>query len=162
MKPTFAPSARHRHGISLLEVIACTALLAVILLPIAGIIRASGHSLRQAQQGSTSANLRSTLNWLRQTIDEGQIVSVASNSLQMRLSDGRMARVFVDRNELVLDDGTDRIQLAEDVRDIRFQNVHATLPPRNRVGLRIQMRGTDPASGQLVSVEATVAETPQI
>ena len=155
-------SCRKRRGISLLEVIACTALIAILLVPIAGVIRASGRSMQQAQNGSKAAELRSTLRWLRQTIDEGRIVNIARNSLQLQLSDGRTARVSVQSNDLVLDDGTDQVLLAGNVRDVRFQSIRAPLPPRNRVGLEIRLRGIDSSTGQLVSLDCTVAETPQI
>ena len=158
-------SSRHharRSGISLLEVIACTALLAVMLVPIAGVIRASGQSIQQAQNGRPATELRTTLKWLRETIGDSRIVTVARNSLQLQLSDGRSARVFVQSSELILDDGTDQILLADNIRDVRFQSVRSPVPPRNRVGLEIRLRATDQATGGLVSVDCIVAETPQL
>lgn len=155
-------SACTRCGISLLEVIACTAIVAVMLVPIAGVIRASGRSMNQAQNGSKTADLRATLTWLRQTIHEGQIMSISNRSLQLQLADGRTARIHVQSNDLVLDDGTDQVLLASSIRDVRFQSVRDPLPPRNRVGLDMRLRANDPSTGQIVSVNCTVAETPQI
>ena len=154
--------ARRRNGISLLEVIACTALLAVMLVPIAGVIRASGQSIQRAQDGRTPSGLRSTLKWLRETIDDGQIVNVARRSLQLQLGDGSSARVFVQSGELLLDDGTDEIVLAENIRDIRFQSVRSSVPPRDQVGLEIRLRAIDAETGDVVSVFCTVADTPQL
>ena len=155
-------SSRRRHGISLLEVIACTALVAVMLVPIAGVIRSSGRSMRQAQNVRTGSQLRQTLKWLRETIDDSQVVNVSRNSLQLQLSDGRSARVSVQSGELMLDDGADQVILARDVRDVRFQSVRSPTPPRNRLGLQIRLRAQDVESGQWVDVDCTVAETPQI
>ena len=155
-------SRRARGGISLLEVIACTALVAVMLVPIAGVIRSSGRSMRVAQNGSTATQLRQSLKWLRETIDDSQITGISRRSLQLQLSDGRLARVSVQSNDLVMDDGTNQVILASGVRDVRFQSVRSPVPPRNRLGLEVRLRASDPSNGQLVSIDCTIAETPQI
>tara|TARA_R110002049_G_scaffold4601_5_gene32770 strand:- start:1072855 stop:1073346 length:492 start_codon:yes stop_codon:yes gene_type:complete len=148
-----------RHGISLLEVIACTALVAVMLVPIAGMIRASGQSIQRAHHGTTSDQLRTTLKWLRETIDAGEVIGVGNRSLQLQLVDGRLARIYVQSGDLILDDGTDEVLLASDIRDILFQSIRSATPPRNRVGIDIRLRGRDASTGQIMTVNCTVAET---
>jgi hypothetical protein len=151
-----------RAGIGLIEVIACTALVAVMIIPIAAVIRASGQSIAQAD-GSTSveAELRRGLRWLGETIRDGDVIRVRTRQLQIRLSSGNVATIRVRRGTLILDDGASQVVLAENVRDIRFIDRTQLAPPRTRIGVSISLRARDGATGTWVSVDSTVAIPPQ-
>jgi hypothetical protein len=157
-----AQSKPARTGIGLIEVIACTALVAVMVIPIAGVIRASGQSIAQAD-GSTSveAELRRGLRWLGNTIRDGDVIAVRTDRLQIRLSSGNVATVRVVRSSLALDDGSGRTILAENVQDIRFIERTQVTPPGTRIGISMLLQARDPASGSLVSIHSTVAIPPQ-
>lgn len=151
-----------RNGIGLIEVIACTALVAVMIIPIAGVIRASAQSIAQADGSiSVEADLRRGLRWLGNTIREGDIIAVRADRLRIRLSSGNVAVVRVQGGTLVIDDGATQSVLADRVRDIRFTERTQLAPPNTRIGVSIRLQATDPATGTLVSAQATVAIAPQ-
>lgn len=151
-----------RRGIGLLEVIICTAMVAVMIIPIAGVIRTSGQAISQSNgDNSTEASLRSGLRWLRDAVRDGSVVSVRARSLQVLLSSGDLATVEVRRGNLVMDDGRSQFALAENVRDIRFSELQQLNPPRTRVGVTMTLRARDPATGLTVAVDSTVAIPPQ-
>jgi hypothetical protein len=157
------PAIAMRRGIGLLEVIACTALVAVMMIPIAGVIRASGQSIRQAQGGGTThASMRTTLRWLRETIQSGQVLAISASAIRLQTEDGRLVRIAVRSGDLVADDGATPIPLASDVRDIRFAPLRSSVPPHDRIGIQVRLRARDSSTGQTVSVACVLAETPQI
>ena len=151
-------SRTSRRGISLLEVIACTALVAVMIVPIAGVIRTSGQSISQAQgDPSTEAKLRRGLLWLGDYVRNGSIVGVRSARLSVLPSGGSPVEIRVSRNNLVLSDGTDTTVIVEDVRDIEFSAINQATPPNSLVGLTMRLRARDPNSGQIATVDSTVS-----
>lgn len=160
-----SPTIRHRrprHGIGLLEVIVCTGLVAIMIIPIAGVIRASSKSIERADGSiSTEADLRTGLRWLGQVVRDSQIVSVRPRRIQLRLSDGTAAIVYVRRQTLWLDDGSNASSISENIRDIRFTEILQTAPPRNRIGISIAVSANHPDTGRLVTINTTVAIPPQ-
>lgn len=158
-----AGQRQHRRGISLIEVIACTALVAIMIVPIAGVIRASTQSIASAEgDTSTHGKLRVGLRWLQDTIRESDVLAVGGRQLGLRLSDGRIVTIRVQAGNLVLIDGVNQTILVEAVRDIRFTSLRRITPPRNRVGISMTLRARDLVTLQWVSVTATTAETPQV
>ena len=151
-----------RPGIGLLEVIICTALVAVMIIPIAGVIRTSGQAI-SLSNGSTSteASLRSGLRWLRDAVRDGTIVSVRASRLQILLDSGDLATVEVRSGDLVMDDGRSQFALAENVRDIRFGEVRQIAAPTARTGVTMRLRAQDPVTRQWVTIDSTVAIPPQ-
>jgi hypothetical protein len=151
-----------RRGIGLLEVIVCTALVAVMIIPIAGVIRTSGQAISQSNGStSTEASLRSGLRWLRDSVRDGTVVSVRPRRLQVLLSSGDLATVQVRSGDLVIDDGRSQFALAENVRDIRFREVRQVAPPAARTGVTMTLRARDPVTRAWVTVDSTVAIPPQ-
>jgi len=147
-----------RAGISLLEIIVCTALVAVMIVPIAGVMRASSQSIAQAgQDGSTVARLRRGLSWLAGNIREGQILGVSKNGIKMTLPGGKDVKVVVDAGNLIMTDGGDPVILTEGVRSIRFNEFRQAAPPNSLIGLQLTLSATDPASGALVSANSLVS-----
>jgi hypothetical protein len=151
----------HRRGIGLMEVIVCTALVAVMIVPIAGVIRASGQSIARSEgSASTEAELRRGLRWLGDTIRDSDVLVVRSNQLRLRLSSGDVATIRVRRGTLELDDGSIQTALAENVRDIRFSELNRTTPS-TRIGVSMVLRARDPVTRLWVTVDSTVAIPPQ-
>lgn len=151
-----------RRGIGLIEVIVCTALVAVMVIPIAGVIRASGKSIARADgSASTEAELRRGLRWLGDTIRDGDVLVVRARQLQIRLSSGDVATIRVRRGALLLDDGSIQTTLAENVRDIRFTELVRTTPPSTRIGVSMVLRARDPVTRLWVTVDSTIAIPPQ-
>ncbi len=151
-----------RRGIGLLEVIICTALVAVMIIPIAGVIRTSGQAISQSNGStSTAASLRSGLRWLRDAVRDGSVVSVQARRLQILLSSGDVATVEVRSGDLVMDDGRSQFALAENVRDISFRELRQVAPPQTLTGVSMTLRARDPITRQWVTVDSTVAISPQ-
>ena len=154
---------RRRRGISLIEVIACTALVAIMIVPIAGVVRASAQSIAQANgSASTEARLRSSLRWVAQTIRESDIVTVGSTRLIVQLPDTSVGTFEVRSGDLVLTSGGNQTVLIESVRDIRFASLNHGSPPLTRAGLAISLRAQDASGNGWVTVNAIIAEPPQI
>jgi hypothetical protein len=151
-----------RAGVSLIEVIACTAIVGVMIVPIAGVIRASGQSIQAAAgSNSTQATLRTGLRWVAQTIRDGQVLAVQNRRLTLKLADGRTARIEVRGNQLLMISGSDQSVLADGVREAEFRSLVTGSSPPIRVGVSITLRARD-ASGAVTSIAASVAYRPQI
>ena len=151
-----------RLGIGLIEVIICTALVAVMIIPIAGVIRTSGQAISMSNGStSTEASLRSGLRWLRDAVRDGTIVSIQARRLQILLESGDLATVEVRNGDLVMDDGRSQFALVENVRDIRFGEVRQSAPPAGRTGVTMTLRARDTVTGLGVTVDSTVAIPPQ-
>ncbi len=154
---------KRRYAISLLEVIACTAIVAVMIVPIAGVIRASSQSIATAT-GNTSvqAGLRTGLRWVASTVRDSDILAVNTRRLTLRLSDSSVARIEVRRGNLVLLRGNDETVLVDGVREVQFRAINRVTPPIAQTGLAISLRAQDAASGQWVTVNSTIAVPPQV
>ena len=154
---------RSRAGLGLLEVIICTGLVALMIVPIASVIRASGQSIVQSQGStSTSADLRRGLSWIGDSLRDGSLISVANRRLTIRLNTGDTVRVEVVGGDLVLDDGAIETKIVENVRDVRFTLQNQVSPPNRPIGLTMSLRARDSLTGQLVTVNSTTALPPQI
>ena len=159
---SFTRAGRKSAGLSLLEVIACTALVSVLMIPIASVMRASTQTMAQTQGGhSTPSDLRTAMRWTGDSLRQGTLVSVATRRLTMQLASGDVVRVFVARRNLVVDDGTNQTIIAEDVRDVQFTLHQQTAPPRKATGVSMTLRATDKHSGELISVSSVIAIPPQ-
>lgn len=70
---------------SLLEVIACTVLVGVMLIPLAGMMRASAHAWADAETTDVEVELRDAANYIRQTLaDSAEILSVSASRVTFR------------------------------------------------------------------------------
>jgi len=153
---------RFRRGIGLLEVIVCTGLVAIMIIPIASVIRASAQSIARADGStSTEAELRTALRWLGDVIRDGDVITVRPQKLEIRLSSGDVATVQVRRRTLELDDGRTQMALAKNVRDIRFAELTQVAAPQTRIGISMSVRARDPGTGGWVTVNSSVAIPPQ-
>ena len=131
-------STLRRHGLGLIEVIVCTALVAVMIIPIAGVIHASGQSIARANgSSSTEAELRRGLRWLGDSIRDGNVLSVGASQMQIRLRSGDVVTARVQGGKLLLNDGISQTTLVENAANIRFTELKQTTPPRTRIGVSI-------------------------
>ena len=147
---------------SLIEVIVCTAIVAVMLVPIAGVIRASGQSISQATgTASVEARLRTGLRWLAAAIRQGDVVAIRTRRLTLRMPDTSIATVDVRRGRFVINNNGTETTLVEGVRDVQFQVINRVTPPVTRTGLSVSLRARDP-NGGWVTVTSAIAEPPQI
>jgi hypothetical protein len=148
----------HRRGVSILEVIACTALVAVMIVPVAGVIRASGQAIALSDQdASTEAKMRRGLRWLSDAIRDGEVLGVGNTEMNLTLKSGLDVKFAIENGDLVMTDGSDSVRVAEGMRSIRFTELNQSLPPNDRIGIVMRMRANDPVSGNVVSIDATAS-----
>ena len=151
-----------RRGIGLLEVIVCTALVALMIVPLAAVIQASTRSIARANGSpSTEAELRRALWWVSNTIRDGQLVSVRSNRLQVQTRQGDVATFRVSRGTLWMEDGEGAMAMVESVRSVRFTEQTQAASPQTRTGLTIEIRARDSRTGDPVTVRSTLSIPPQ-
>lgn len=151
-----------RRGVSLIEVITCTMLVAVLLVPLAAVIRASGQSIAEAEAStSTEAELRRGLRWLGDTIRDGDLISVRTNRIQLRMCSGEVGNVRVRGKTLEFQNGKDNLPIANQVLEARFTELRQATPPKKRIGLLMSLRARDPDSGATIVLDSTLAIPPQ-
>lgn len=151
-------ASRRRRGIGLIEVIACTALVAILIAPIALVIRASSQSIAQSA-GSTSieAELRRSLRWITKVIRESDVTDVTNKVLELDLPNGNQGSVTEQNDSLILDDGDNEIVVMTDIKDVRFSEIRTNGNPKTRIGVEIRLRATDPATGEVIAVTTVVS-----
>lgn len=153
---------QHRRGLSLLEVIVCTGLVAVMMVPVASVIRASGQTIQQAgDNGSIESSMRTSLRWISDSVHDGTLVSVQNRRLRMQLPSGDVVTIEQRGNALVSDDGGTATALMDDVRSIRFSQITQTSPPNNPIGVTIDLVAIDPTTRNPIAMRATVSLPPQ-
>lgn len=153
---------RNRSGISLIEVIACTAILAVMMVPIAGVIRASAQSFAAASgTASVDARLRHALRWVSQSVRQSEVLTLGNRRLTLQMPDASVVSIEVRGGDLVMVQGVDEIVIAEDIRDVRFQAIQRSTPPVIRTGLSVTLRARD-ADGNWMTETAVVSHRYQI
>ncbi len=152
------PRTTARIGVSILEVIACTALVAVMVIPISGVIRASGQAISQSDlDSSTQARMRDGLRWFADAIRDGSVLGVGKTEMKLTLASGKDVKFTIIDGDLVMTDGTDVVVVAEDVKAIQFDPINQSSPPNALVGINMTLAAADPDSGQRVSIQSTVA-----
>lgn len=153
-------SPQFRAGLSLLEVIACTILVTFLMVPIAGVIRASAQAIeRTTADGTLESQARRSLRWLTVKLDvpmDGP-VSVSRRGDAFRfISQGQTTTVSVQSQQLIWENSTTRtrIVLAENVTGFGVS-------PRDSngvtLGLDIKIELTDPSDRSAHSVYTTAA-----
>ncbi|EMI20229.1 hypothetical protein RMSM_02848 [Rhodopirellula maiorica SM1] len=153
-----------RHGISLIEVIACTGLVAILFVPIAGVIRASARTIASAESASsTSTKLQRTLAWLSNMIDDGTVFAASTSGIRLQRRDGSLVNITRSNNQLLATEGksTDTV-LAEDIVDFSVRSIFQPKPSSRWVGLEIELVGFDTTNNRKVTEIATVVFPPQI
>ncbi len=139
---------RRRTAISLLEVIAVTMLVSILMIPIADVMRSSAKAIaRSTGAGSPEAQARRSLRWLCDEIRRNKIQSVAGNGQGLRLDmpGGRTATVAIRRGRLVINDGVGEIVLSENARGFRVQETRV-VTGGPLIGIRMELTLRDPAT----------------
>lgn len=145
-----------RKGISLLEVIACTAIIAVMIVPIAGVIRASGRAIGRASQPTSTDSVRDALRWTRDAVRSGQVLDIQSRSLTLILASGQKVEIISRSGQLLMSDGRAQTVLMENVDGVEFSPIRiagATSP----TGVSIVLATRDSETGNTVKMEAVVS-----
>lgn len=160
-------SSRHRgarmSGVGLLEVIICTGLVALMIVPLAGVIRASGQSIAETNgEGSVQNEMRQGLRYLSNTIRQGEVTRIRWNRISIRMPNGRTAVARVRGGKLELQEGRQRMVLAEDVRRVRFRRHRQRSGARATTGVEIRLIARDPVTRRWARVNAAVAFPPQV
>ena len=154
------PRKQVRNGLSLIEVIACTTIVAVLLVPIAAVVKDSGRTIRRLETDATVAqSLRSASSWLRDMIRPSFVLAIANNDLKLQLPTGKTAGVFRKGRDLVIDDGVNVSVIFEDIQDVRFQPLLTTDIPAKRVGLTMTITARDAVTGVTSSMLTTIANS---
>ncbi|WP_146400774.1 hypothetical protein [Planctomycetes bacterium CA13] len=151
-----------RRGISLIEVIACTALVTIMLVPIAAVIRASRQSISVAQGNASShAEVRSGLAWLTQSIREGTVHGYDSRykAMKLELQNGHVVEVTLRNSQLQMIDGALETVVIDNVKDVAFKPISAT--SGNTIGIGISIDAYDAKTGSVIDVWTMVAQPPQ-
>ncbi|QDV61778.1 hypothetical protein [Crateriforma conspicua] len=158
--PPTGPVRPPRAGISILEVIACTMIVAVMMVPIAGVMRSSSQAIARAQgDGSIESQGRRSLRWLADQIRMNPHTQVVSGGRALRITTlaGRTALVRISRSQLVMDDGIATTVLAESASAFRATELKSTATGNPVVGLELQLDIRDPATRVTKSAAMTVA-----
>lgn len=149
-----------RNGLSLIEVIACTTIVAVLLVPIAAVVKDSGRTIRRLEtDATTTQSLRSSSNWLRDTLRPCSILAIANSDLEVQLPSGTTAGILRKGRDLVLDDGVNVSVICKDIEDVRFQPLLTTDIPARRVGLTMTITARDAVTGATSSMLTTIANS---
>ena len=152
-----------RAGVSMLEVIACMGLVALMLIPLAGVIRASGQSIAQANgEGTLATQMRRGLRFLNQSIRDGEIIRFRQNRISLRMPSGNTAVVRVQRGRLEMREAGESIVLVEGVRRVRFIQRQQRSGERLRTGIEIQLNARDPETRRNIRVTSAVAIPTQV
>lgn len=147
-----------RRGIGLFEVIACTGLVAMMLIPLAGVIRTSGQSISHSNgDGSKAFQMRQALRFLNQVLREGEIRQFRQNRITVRRPNGRTVSIGVRGQALEMRDGSDRTSLVEGVRRVRFIQRRQRSGDRLRTGIEIQLNARDPETRRNVRIVSALA-----
>lgn len=152
-----------RAGIGLLEVVVCTGLVAMMILPLAAVIRCSGQALADVNQfGSTAEEMRQGLRYVSELIRAGAITKFDEDSLTIDFSDGKPAIVRVRKERLeVRQDGVN-LKLVPNVQQLKFIERKQSSDPGLRSGVEIQLLAKDPVTLRDISIKTAVAIPTQI
>ncbi|MGB7325592.1 MAG: hypothetical protein WBD31_12030 [Rubripirellula sp.] len=157
----FGPRSIRRQGISLIEVIACTAIVAVMIVPIASVIRASGRAIASSAEMNNEAKLRSGIRWVKDTIHSGTVVDIGSRNLTLVMASGDKAELVLDSSNLIFSDGRTKTVVLENVGRFECEAIMRSEKPISMIGVAIRIEGKDPRTGAAFKLESLVATAPQ-
>lgn len=152
-----------RRGIGLLEVIVCTGMVALMILPLAAVIRSSGQALADVNGfGSTSEKMRDGLRYVSELIRGGEIKQINEETLTIDLASGQTALVRVRLGRLEIRQGGSNLWLMEDVERLRFIERKQSSEAGLRSGIEIHLFARDPVISRDISMKIAVAIPPQV
>ncbi|TWU54654.1 hypothetical protein Poly51_33730 [Rubripirellula tenax] len=146
-----------RRGVSLIEVIACTAIVAVMVVPVASVIRASARAIGRASNVDAEVQTRSALRWVKETIQTGTVIDVGSRNLTLILASGDKAEIVFDSDRLILSDGRTKTVILENVGSFECESIVQSEKPGLPIGVAIRIGVKDPESGEYYKIESYVS-----
>lgn len=146
-----------RRGISLIEVIACTAIVAVMILPIASVLRSSAGVIDRNSRPDSAAGVRTAVRWMRDTVTRGQITAVGRANINFVHPNGQPMQFVVRGGELVMADGTTSKLILRGVRSFQTQPLVQSGPSAAMIGLTAVVAGIDPDSGRAFNQTFSIA-----
>ena len=146
-----------RNGISLIEVIACMAIVGITLVPISSVMRSSRQAISLAENGDVQTDLRDGSRWLRQLIQDNTVTYAQSEVLVLQLTTGDYVKIYMQDDELVMDNGKEAVTLMTDVLDVAFGEIKQSTYPEKLVGVKMAVYMLDPASGEKQSLTSVVS-----
>lgn len=145
-----------RPGLTFIEVIACTAMVAAMIVPIASVIRSTGQTIHRIEADSSTADrLQSTLHWLRDQLRDSTLGTIRTRRIDTVLADGRSVSIVLRGDDLVVDEGGNQSVLCSPLRDVAFTAISAQ-GSTTRIGLSLALTADDPTIGGPVTLHATI------
>jgi hypothetical protein len=147
----------NRRGNSLMEVVVCLGLMAVLAAPVAGLMQASWATWNEtdSRYGRSAAAL-STARWLQQRIETADsIVRVTATSVQLN-ERGVVATIRLNGSNVELVAGGRTTVVAQGIRDLRLTSVSGGRPAR-AMGVQIDVTPTVQAGGPPATAVSTLA-----
>lgn len=137
-----------RRGISLIEVIACTAIVAVMIVPIASVLRSSATVIDRSSRPDSASTQRSAIRWIRDSITHGQVLDVGATYVTFLDATGRKVQYFSRNGDLLLTDGTNDTLVLQGVKLFEVKQHFQVDPPTDPIGMTIHIAGYDPQTSQ--------------
>jgi prepilin-type N-terminal cleavage/methylation domain-containing protein len=150
-------SGHRRDGISLIEVIASMAIVGIMMVPISSVMRSSRQAISHVESRSAETDLRDGARWLRRLIQDNTLVETRSNVVVLKLATGDDVRIYVTRNELVMDNGIDAVVLMTDVLGAEFVEIKQSTASGKVTGVMIVIDILDPITGSKKSLTSVVS-----
>lgn len=144
-------TSKHRSGLSLMEVIAGLVLTTLLLVPMIGLLRASGQIWRQFESGHGAVTLRQTAIQEIQRRVDGATRLVAANRTQLRFqgSAGDNQRIYQAGTSVFWQHAGQNDLIAEGVGPIQFRQVAAGGSPDR--GDLVEVRVANAAGANLAN-----------
>lgn len=115
-----------RPGVSLLEVIACTALVAMLMMPLTGVLRASAKMIREIEtEGSAAQEIFSSALALQQYIRDCDSIVKYAEDVVVLLRAGEYVEICIREDQLIARESKSERILAEGIRSLRFEKAFA-------------------------------------
>jgi hypothetical protein len=131
---------KQRHGSSLMEVIAGISLMTILMVPMTGLLTASGRIWRQFESGHGSVAARqATIQEIGLRLDGAvRVLSTTRTQIRFRAKAGDNQRLFQRGTQIFWEHAGQTDLVGEGVGTLRFRQV---------------ARGTNPIQGELVEIQ---------
>ena len=146
-----------RNGISLIEVIACMTILGIMMIPISSVMRASRQAVVSAENRSADVALRDGSRWVRRLIQDNTLLQTQPDVLVLQLTTGDYVKVYLSKDELVMNDGKEAVVLMSDVLDAQFGEIKQESAPGKVIGLEMAVTVLDTTTGAKKSLTSVVS-----
>ncbi|KAA1259999.1 hypothetical protein LF1_25370 [Rubripirellula obstinata] len=146
-----------RDGISLIEVIACMAIVGIMMVPISSVMRSSRQAVTHAESRSPETDLRDGSRWLRRLIQDNTLVETHSDVVVLKLNTGDYVKIYATNDELVMDNGKEAVVLMTDVLGAEFGEIKQATAPGNVIGVKMAIYVLDPTTGNKKNLTSVVS-----